>query len=157
MWRIRNNRGYNSAVPNATAFGINVFQYSPAGFYDTISNRFTLGCGTCIAAVINDNALSVSDEITLVRGPHNLVIGGEFVRNQLNFRSGYNSNGNFSTTGNYSGSGPNGGNTIGEPLLDFLFGPRTYSTKARNSRRPTAAPSPGCMRRTPGTPRGDSP
>jgi hypothetical protein len=122
LWRIRNNRGYNSAAPNASAFGINVYQYSPAGFYDTISNRFTLGCGTCIAAVINDNALNASDEITLVRGHHNIVIGGEFVRNQLNFRSGYNSNGNFSTTGNYSGSGPNGGNTIGEPNLDFLFG-----------------------------------
>ena len=122
LWRIRNNRGYNSAAPNATAFGINVYQYSPAGFYDTISNRFTLGCGTCIAAVINDNAFNATDEVTLVRGRHSIVVGGEFVRNQLNFRSGYNSNGNFSTTGNYSGSGPNGGNTIGEPNLDFLFG-----------------------------------
>lgn len=120
--RIRNNRGYASNAPNASAFGINVYQYSPAGFYYTVSNRFTLGCGTCIAAVINDNAFNATDEITLVRGHHSIVVGGEFVRNQLNFRSGYNSNGNFSTTGNYSGSGPNGGNTIGEPLLDFLFG-----------------------------------
>ena len=120
--RIRNNRGYSSQAPNASAFGINVYQYSPAGFYYTVSNRFTLGCGTCIAAVINDNAFNATDEITLVRGHHNFVFGAEFVRNQLNFRSGYNSNGNFSTSGNYSGSGPNGGTTIGEPLLDFLFG-----------------------------------
>ncbi len=125
--RIKNNRGYASNVPNATAFGINVYQYSPAGLYYTVSNKFTTGCGTCIAAVINDNAFNATDEITLLRGHHSIIVGGEFVRNQLNFRSGFNSNGNFATTGNYSGSGPsgslpNGSVVLGDADLDFLFG-----------------------------------
>ena len=120
--RIRNNRGYAAAAPNATAFGINVYQYSPAGLYYTVSNKFTLGCGTCIAAVINDNAFNGTDELTLVRGHHSIVVGSEFVRNQLNFRSGFNSNGNFSSSGVYSGSGPNGGSVLGDADLDFLFG-----------------------------------
>ncbi|HEX5283518.1 MAG TPA: carboxypeptidase-like regulatory domain-containing protein [Bryocella sp.] len=120
--RIKNNRGYASNVPNATAFGINVYQYSPAGLYYTVTNKFTTGCGTCIAAVINDNAFNATDELTLLRGHHSIVVGGEFVRNQLNFRSGFNSNGNFATNGEYSGSGPNGGSTLGDADLDFLFG-----------------------------------
>lgn len=120
--RIRNNRGYNSSAPNASAFGINVYQASPAGLYYTVSNKFTLGCGTCIAAVINDNAFNASDELTLVRGHHSITVGAEFVRNQLNFRSGFNSNGNFSSSGVYSGSGPSGGSTLGDADLDFLFG-----------------------------------
>ncbi len=99
-----------------------MYQYSPAGLYYTVSNKFTTGCGTCIAAVINDNAFNATDEITLLRGHHSIIVGGEFVRNQLNFRSGFNSNGNFATNGEYSGSGPNGGSTLGDADLDFLFG-----------------------------------
>ncbi len=120
--RIRNNRGYAATAPNASAFGINAYQASPAGIYYTVSSKFTLGCGTCIAAVINDNAFNATDELTLVRGHHNIIVGSEFVRNQLNFRSGFNSNGNFSSSGVYSGSGPNGGSTLGDADLDFLFG-----------------------------------
>ncbi|MEO6803861.1 MAG: carboxypeptidase-like regulatory domain-containing protein [Granulicella sp.] len=120
--RIRNNRGYAANAPNASAFGINVYQYSPAGLYYTVSNKFNIGCGTCIAAIINDNTFNATDELTLVRGHHSIVVGAEFVRNQLNFRSGFNSNGNFATSGVYSGSGPNGGSTLGDGDLDFLFG-----------------------------------
>ena len=157
LWRIRNNRGYNSAAPNATAFGINVYQYSPAGFYDTISNRFTLGCGTCIAAVINDNAFNATDEITLVRGHHSIVVGAEFVRNQLNFRSGYNSNGNFSTTGELLRLRPQWRQHHRRASTSTSSSAsRTYSTKAPSSRRPTAATSPAPMCRTPGTPRSAS-
>lgn len=125
--RIRNNRGYNPNVPNAPAFGIKVYQYSPAGLFLTVTNKFATGCGTCIAAVINDNAFNATDELTLVRGHHSIVVGAEFVRNQLNFRSGFNSNGNFTTNGVYSGSGPTGTTpkgtvVLGDANLDFLAG-----------------------------------
>ena len=105
----RNNRGYCSAAPERYRLRHQRLPVFPCRLLLHRLQQFTLGCGTCIAAVINDNAFNATDEITLLRGHHSIVVGAEFVRNQLNFRSGFNSNGNFSTTGNYSGSGPNGG------------------------------------------------
>ena len=60
--------------------------------------------------------------MTLLRGKHQLVIGGELVHNQLNISNAYNSNGIFTFGGNYSVNGPNGGTRSGDNNLDFLMG-----------------------------------
>ena len=92
-----------------------------------------------------------------MRGHHSIVVGAEFVRNQLNFRPATTPTATSPPPVCYSGSGPNGGNTIGDPDLDFLFGLQNVSSRAPSSRRPSAATSPASTCRTPGTPRRASP
>ncbi len=123
LLRRSNNRGYAPNDINAATLGSNIYQAEPNGLQIS-AGRFTIGGGTNSVAHFNDNTIAVDDDITMVRGKHNLVWGGEFVRNQLNIFNAYESNGTFtfSSTGTYSGNGPAGGSKKGEPLLDFLAG-----------------------------------
>jgi hypothetical protein len=117
-----NNRGYAPNAINAATLGVNVYQGEPIGVYLVATNKFTVGGGTNSLSHFNDNTLSVSDDLTLVRGKHQIVVGGEWVANQLNIANAYENNGNFAFSGTYSGSGPNNGTTVGDANLDFLKG-----------------------------------
>ena len=131
-----NNRGYNTADINLKTLGVNVFQLIPNGLQLAVatsgkSHGFTIGGGTNSVAHFNDNAFSFTDDMTLIRGKHQFMIGGEFIRNQLNISNGYQSNGNGSFNGLYSANGPTGtgcgvgGSTAcsaGDANLDFLGG-----------------------------------
>ena len=133
-----NNRGYNSADINLKTLGVSVFQLIPNGLQLTVSTSgkshgFTIGGGTNSVAHFNDNAFSFNDDITLVRGKHQFMMGGELVRNQLNISNGYQSNGNGTFNGLYASNGPtatgacvNNGSKVacaaGDANLDFLSG-----------------------------------
>ncbi len=102
-----------------------IIQYCalPTGFQSTVTNKFSTYCGTCAPGHYNDNSLSFEDDVTMVRGKHQFVFGGEIVRNQLNIVGGYESNGNFTVDGQYSLGGPNTASTsVGDADLDFLVG-----------------------------------
>ena len=117
------SRGFNSATPNASAFGVKDFQGVPSGIY--INNGTSgknhganIGGGSNLLATIDDNIpVDVSDDVTWIRGKHQFAFGGAFVRNQLNVNNGYTANGNFSFNGNYSGVGK-----PGDSNLDLLQG-----------------------------------
>jgi hypothetical protein len=79
-------------------------------------------CGTCSNGFFNVDDEGVSDDLTWIKGNHQLVIGGEFVKVHFNEVAGFQANGNYSFTGEFSGSGPAGGNTFGSGNLDFLWG-----------------------------------
>ena len=97
--------------------------------------------------------LSINDDVTMVRGKHQFVFGGEFVRNQLNISNAYESNGIFTFNGDYSGSGPNGGHDRSATRTSTSSGARCLpSSRASSSRTPCARPSPASMSRTPSTP-----
>ncbi len=126
--RRENSRGYAADDINANSLGINLYQYLPNGLQIS-DGRFTIGGGTNSVAHFNDNTLAFDDDFTWVRGAHTIVIGGEFVRNQLNISNSYEANGKFqfSTSGQFSGNPAVngvavGGSGKGEPLLDFLGG-----------------------------------
>ena len=116
-----NNRGYAPNDINAQTLGVNVYQAAPNGLQMS-EGKFTIGGGTNSVAHFNDNTLSFDDDVTWVRGKHQLIFGGEWVQNQLNIGNVYEGNGIFTFNGQYSGSGPNGGSTIGDQNLDFLQG-----------------------------------
>ena len=134
--RRSNNRGYNPADINLSNLGVTAFQLIPNGLQltSTTSGKnhgFTIGGGTNSVSHFNDNALSLSDDITMVEGRHQFVFGGEFVRNQLNISNAYETNGVGTITGIYSSNGPTGtgsgtgasGNAAaGDANLDFLQG-----------------------------------
>jgi len=121
-----NQRGYAPNDINANTLGITIYQIQPVGFFVNASAKthgFNIGGDGNSLAVINDNIpFDVSDDLTLVRGRHQIVLGGGYVRNQLNLNNAYRGNGVFNFNGTYSGSGPAGGSTVGDINLDFLEG-----------------------------------
>ncbi len=120
--RRRNNRGFAPNDINAATVGVNDYQAVPNGLYLAVTNKFTIGGGTNSVSKFNDNFLAVEDEVTMVRGKHQIVFGGEIVHNQLNISNAYETNGVFTFNGNYSLNGPNGGTKAGDNNLDFLTG-----------------------------------
>jgi hypothetical protein len=50
---------------------------------------FSAGGGTNSLSHFNDNTLAIDDDVTWLHGKHQLVFGGEFVRNQLNVSNAY--------------------------------------------------------------------
>ena len=121
IMRRRNNRGYASDAINANKIGVNLYQGEPNGL-QLAATRFTIGGGTNSVSHFNDNTLAFDDDVTMLRGKHQLVFGGQWVQNQLNISNAYESNGTFTFTGVFSGSGPNGGTVTADPELDFLQG-----------------------------------
>lgn len=153
-----NNRGYNPADINLATIGVKAFQLIPNGLQLSVSTAsknhgFTIGGGTNSVAHFNDNAFSISDDLTWVKGKHQFVMGGEFLRNQLNISNGYESNGNGSFNGFYSSNGPTGTGACtsggspsqcaaGDANLDFLSGAQSSFEQSKQQQNALRAPIP---------------
>jgi Carboxypeptidase regulatory-like domain len=111
--RRQNNRGFNPATPNLSAFGIKDFQDVSSGLWincgsSTNNGCNTIGGGSNLLAVINDNVpVDIADDVTWIAGKHQIGFGGAFIRNQLNLNNGYQSNGNLTVNGSWSGANGN--------------------------------------------------
>lgn len=68
-------------------------------------------------ALRRDQTLSITESVTYVRGSHNLSLGGEFRRLQLNNRTDQNARGTFT----FSGVGTSAFNAQGQPLAGTGF------------------------------------
>jgi hypothetical protein len=135
-----NNRGYAPNDINAATLGVNIYQFVPNGLQMS-EGKFSIGGGTNSVAHFNDNTGAINDDMTWVKGKHQIAFGGEWVQNQLNIGNVYEGNGIFTFNGEYSGSGPAGGSTIGDQNLDFMQGtlgsasPFQQSKKQQNALR----------------------
>lgn len=147
VMRRRNNRGYASNDINAATLGVNLYQSEPNGLQITAS-KFTIGGGTNSVSHFNDNTLAFSDDITLLRGKHQFVFGGQWVQNQLNISNAYESNGTFTFGSNYSAYGPSGQRATGAPSelgdgsLDFLMGAMSAFQQSKQQQNALRAPIP---------------
>jgi hypothetical protein len=139
--RRSNNRGYAPNDINAATLGVNVYQAVPNGLQLT-TGKFVIGGGTNSVSHFNDNTLAIDDDVNWVRGKHQIVFGGEYVRNQLNISNQYESNGNFGFNGTYSGNGPNGGSNAGDANLDFLMGAMQSFQQSKQQQNALRAPVP---------------
>jgi len=157
LLRRRNNRGYADNAINAATLGVNLYQGTPNGLQMTISNKYNIGGGTNSVSHFNDNTLAFDDDLTLLRGKHQFVFGGQWVQNQLNIANNYETNGTFTFDGRYSANGPNGGSAGGDPNLDLLMGAMSAFQQSNNSRTHSADLFPVFMFRTPTAPRNGSP
>lgn len=142
IMRRRNNRGFAANDINAATLGVDLYQAVPNGLYLTVSNKFTVGGGTNSVSHFNDNTLAFDDDVTMLRGKHQLVFGGQWVQNQLNIANAYESNGNFAFGGNYSANGPNGGKATGDNNLDFLQGAMSSFQQSKQQQNALRAPIP---------------
>jgi Carboxypeptidase regulatory-like domain len=127
---------------NACTLGVNIFCAVATGFQSTVTGKFNTYCGTCAPGHYNDNSLSFNDDVTLVRGKHQIIFGGEFVRNQLNIVGAYESNGNFTFSGTYSGNGPAGGSAAGDADLDLLEGALNKFEQSKQQQNALRGPVP---------------
>ena len=126
---------------NACNLGINQYCAVPTGFQSVITGKFSTYCGTCAPGHYNDNSLSFSDDVTMVRGRHQIVFGGEYVRNQLNIVGAYQSNGVFNFSGIYSGTAAGNG-AAGDADLDFLQGAMSSYSQSKQQQNALRAPIP---------------
>jgi hypothetical protein len=149
-----NDRGYNPSDINACAgLGVNITCALSAGL-QLSTKTFSMGGGTNSLSHFNDNTLAFDDDVTMVRGKHQIVFGGEFVRNQLNISNGFQSNGNFTFSNSFSEYGPFGAkagavqnpnvNTtqIGDGRLDFLQGTLSAFVQSKQEQNALRAPIP---------------
>jgi hypothetical protein len=112
--RRRDNRGPAANQIGPNDLGINMFQKVPNFLLVTVTNYFSVGCGTCAPGHFNVNSGQLADDVDLVRGRHQIAFGVNFVRTQNNLISGFNENGTITFNGNSLGTGNN--------LADFLIG-----------------------------------
>ncbi len=108
----------------------------------TSTHGFNTYCGTCAPGHFNDNALAIADDVTMTIGKHQLVFGGEYVRNQLNIVGAFQANGNFTFNGQYSANGPGGGSNIGDANLDFLTGSMSAFSQSKTQQNALRGPIP---------------
>jgi hypothetical protein len=152
-----NDRGYNANDINAGTLGVNTYQGVANGLQLTTTGGvggFTIGGGSNSVAHFNDNTLAFGDEITWVHGKHQMVMGGEYVRNQLNISNAYESNGIFGFTSAYSSYGPYGSKSTatqnpnynvsaaGDSALDFLEGTMNSYQQSKYQQNALRAPIP---------------
>lgn len=126
--RRRNDRGPTTGI-NANTVGVNIYAPNHDGIQTSVSNKWSAYCGLCAPAFFNDNTLAFNDDVNLTFGKHQIVFGGEFVRNQLNISNQYQTNGTYNFNGQFSQYGPSGsagtipkGTTGSDANLDFLTG-----------------------------------
>jgi len=133
---------------NASNIGITMYTAVPTGLQMTVSSSgknhgWTAYCGTCAPGHYNDDDESFADDLTWVKGKHQMVVGGEYVQNQLNIVGAYESNGTFTFNGEYSGNGPTGsGGLVGDANLDFMWGSMSSFQQSKQQQNALRAPIP---------------
>ena len=143
--RRRNNRTPASQGVSPNAVGVSMFNVDPNFFRFTASSKFSLYCGTCAPSHFNVNTFSISDDVNLVRGKHQILFGGEYARSEFNASNHYEENGAFTFSGVFSQSGP-GQNLpkqkAADANLDFLMGALSAFEQSKAQSNALRAPIP---------------
>jgi hypothetical protein len=120
--RMRNDRGPSPNYINARDhLGVNVFAEVPNYLELSVSNAFSVGCGTCAPGFFNINTFAFADDMDLIRGRHQIAFGVNILRSQDNLNSGYKQNGAFTFNGQ----------TTNDPMVDFELGIMSQYTQSR--------------------------
>ncbi len=119
--RVAASRGPAAGVPNVRDFGVNI-PFQPTGkFIQGISVSGSFNFGDNPSARFTRNGFTATDDISWVRGRHNIAIGGSFERRRLDLDNLFLSPGSF----NFSGD------VTGYAIADFLLGKiRTFHQAA---------------------------
>lgn len=143
--RRANTRGPDPVDFNPSTIGIDTYVASKTYFQLSAIGKFNVYCGSCSPATYNDNVFSFADDVSMTRGKHQVVFGGEYVRNQLNINTASSANGSYTFSGIYSQFGPtgSGGSGTGEDAnLDFLTGAMSAFTQNSLQQNAERAPIP---------------
>jgi len=146
---------------NGDTIGISQYDELPTGLQLTTStagknHNFSAYCGTCSNGHFNVDDEGAADDLTWVKGPHTLVMGGEYVRVHFNEVVGYEANGVYTFSGLFSGNGPTGVASIepctskgqdvacpaGDANLDFLMGAMSSFQQSKEQQLALRGPLP---------------
>ncbi len=94
------------------ALGSNVYSYNPGEMVVIVTGGFNISAGTATKGVFQTNASQISDDLTLVRGNHQIGIGANVAYWKMDFLTHARSGGNWTFNGQLTGLG----------LADFLMG-----------------------------------
>ncbi|MDP2999374.1 MAG: TonB-dependent receptor, partial [Bryobacterales bacterium] len=120
--RMRNDRGPSSKFINAKdQLGIDVFAEVANYLEVSVSNAFSVGCGTCAPGFFNINTFAFADDVDLIRGRHQIALGVNILRSQDNLNSGYRQNAGFTFNGQ----------TTNDSMVDFELGIMSQFTQSR--------------------------
>lgn len=142
--RRRVDRG-GSPANNIGPATIGINMYAPyAGFLGVVANtKWQVGYGAGPPAEFNVNTFPFADDMTLIRGKHQLAFGGSFARSQVNINNPFQQNGLFTFSGIFSELGP-GGNSPGgsgeDANLDFLTGALNAISQSKPQQNALRAP-----------------
>jgi hypothetical protein len=112
--RVRNNRGSHPNQIDNGVLGVKTYLAAQNEFQVTATNYFLIGCGQCSAGHFNLNTYYVSDSIDLVRGKHQIALGGSFTRTQNNLLTGVSRNGAPTFSGIVTGD------TVADMFLGYM-------------------------------------
>lgn len=112
--RRRDIRDVASNNINPKDVGLNVFAPLPNFLQVSVSNYWTIGCGTCAAGHFNTNSWQFADDVDVIRGRHQMAFGVDFLRDQFNFINGWMENGLWSF-GSFTGD-------TGDTLANYMLG-----------------------------------
>ena len=92
--------------------GSNVYSYNPGEMVLTITGGFNIAAGTATTGIFNTNTYQVGDDISMVRGNHQISLGANTAYWKMDFLTHARSGGDWNVNGQATGLG----------LADFLVG-----------------------------------
>jgi hypothetical protein len=108
--------------------GISTYSFVPNVFQMTVTGGFNLGSGVACSSTNHTDQLMLTDNLSVVRGNHQLSFGGNIGHWVTSFTANVYSPGNFTFSGNNTGLG----------LADFLTGqPSLYNQALPNTLYPS--------------------
>ncbi len=119
--RRRDNRGPAAQGISPATIGSQVFSQDPDFLLISVSGYFSTYCGTCNHAYFNTNTWSYTDDLTLIRGSHQIMAGASVIRTQMNADNNYELDGTYGFTQALSG----------DDLADFMLGDLSTFSQSR--------------------------
>jgi hypothetical protein len=110
----------NPQVFSPTDVGINIWDGVPGLTRIAITNGFNIASNNETPSIYNTTDFEFTNDVSLVRGAHQLGAGVDFIRGYVNASSGLNASGPFTFNGGVSGLG----------LADFMIGRPSAFTQA---------------------------
>jgi hypothetical protein len=102
----------NPAFFDPQAIGSNVYSYNPGEMVVAVTGGFNISAGTATKGIFDTSTSQLSDDLTLVKGNHQLGLGVNVAYWKMDFLTHARSGGNWTFNGQLTGSG----------LSDFLLG-----------------------------------
>ena len=110
----------NPQVFSPTDVGINIWDGVPGLTRIAITNGFNIASNNETPSTYNTLDYELSEDLSMIKGAHQLAFGADFIRGFINANSGLNASGPFTFSGAVSGLG----------LADFLIGKPSAFTQA---------------------------
>ena len=114
----------NPQVFGPTDVGINMWPGVPGLMRISITNGFNLASNNETPSTYNTTEFEISEDVSTIRGGHQLGVGFDFIRSYLDGTSGLNASGPFT----FNGQVASGSSGVG--LADFMIGKPSALTQA---------------------------